>query len=75
MIYLDYSANTPVSEDVLRCFVRRSGSFGNPNSTHDAGKAAKERMDEITVSIAGLMGLRRRKSSILLAQANPTIRH
>ena len=25
-------------------------------STHDAGKAAKKRMDEITVSIAGLMG-------------------
>ena len=56
MIYLDYSANTPVSEDVPGVFVRRSGVFGNPNSTHDAGKAAKERMDEITVSIAGLMG-------------------
>ena len=57
MIYLDYSANTPVSEDVLRCFCETEREFfGNPNSTHDAGKAAKERMDEITVSIAGLMG-------------------
>ena len=57
MIYLDYSANTPVSEDVLRCFCETEWEFfGNPNSTHDAGKAAKKRMDEITVSIAGLMG-------------------
>ena len=57
MIYLDYSANTPVSEDVLRCFCETEREFfGNPNSTHDAGKAARERMDEITVSIAGLMG-------------------
>ena len=57
MIYLDYSANTPVSEDVLRCFCETEREFfGNPNSTHDAGKAAKKRMDEITVSIAGLMG-------------------
>lgn len=57
MIYLDYSANTPVSEDVLRCFCETEREFfGNPNSTHDAGKAARKRMDEITVSIAGLMG-------------------
>ena len=57
MIYLDYSANTPVSEDLLRCFCETEREFfGNPNSTHDAGKAARERMDEITVSIAGLMG-------------------
>ena len=49
MIYLDYSANTPVSEDVLRCFCETEREFfGNPNSTHDAGKAAKKRMDEIT---------------------------
>ena len=39
MIYLDYSANTPVSEDVLRCFCETEREFfGNPNSTHDAGK-------------------------------------
>lgn len=57
MIYLDYSANTPVSEDVLRCFCETEREFfGNPNSTHDAGKAARKRMDEVTVSIAGLMG-------------------
>ena len=44
MIYLDYSANTPVSEDVLRCFCETEREFfGNPNSTHDAGKAATDR--------------------------------
>lgn len=43
MIYLDYSANTPVSEDVLRCFCETEREFfGNPNSTHDAGKARQE---------------------------------
>ena len=42
MIYLDYSANTPVDEAVLErfCAVERSCP-GNANSRHQAGAAAK----------------------------------
>ena len=42
MIYLDYSANTPVDEAVLQrfCEVERNCP-GNANSHHAAGTAAK----------------------------------
>ena len=42
MIYLDYSANTPVDEAVLQrfCEVERNCP-GNANSRHAAGTAAK----------------------------------
>ena len=53
MIYLDYSANTPVDEAVLErfCAVERSCP-GNANSRHQAGAAAKTAIDEATQSIA-----------------------
>ena len=38
MIYLDYSANTPVDPRVLEVYCRTEQNFiGNPNSTHCAG--------------------------------------
>ena len=53
MIYLDYSANTPVDEAVLErfCAVERSCP-SNANSRHQAGAAAKAAIDEATQSIA-----------------------
>lgn len=45
MIYLDYSANTPVDPAVLEAFVHtETAFFGNPNSAHPAGKAAREKL-------------------------------
>ena len=56
MIYLDYTANTPVNNEVLDCFYEENRSFyGNPNSTHKLGLKAKQRMDEITANIANLL--------------------
>ena len=53
MIYLDYSANTPVDEAVLErfCAVERSCP-GNANSRHQAGAAAKAAIEGTTVEIA-----------------------
>ena len=53
MIYLDYSANTPVDEAVLQrfCEIERHCP-GNANSHHQAGAAAKAAIDEATQSIA-----------------------
>ena len=46
MIYLDYSANTPVDPRVLEVYCRTEQNFiGNPNSTHCAGQAARQEMD------------------------------
>ena len=58
MIYLDYSANTPVDPRVLERFCHVERTFpGNPNSQHSAGRAAKEEMAHITDSVAGLLGV------------------
>ena len=59
MIYLDYSANTPADPRVLTRFAEIERQFpGNPNSSHAAGRAAKDALCEITASIADLFGVR-----------------
>ena len=56
MIYLDYAANTPVEPIVLNCFCKAAIDFpGNPNSSHSAGKAARDEMARITEHIAQLL--------------------
>ena len=58
MIYLDYSANTPADPAVLDAFCQTERRYiGNPNSTHPAGQAAREEMDQVTGSIAVLLGV------------------
>lgn len=58
MIYLDYSANTPVDTAVLEAFCQTERVFiGNPNSTHPAGQAAQAEMARVTDSIAELLGV------------------
>ncbi len=57
MLYLDYSANTPVDEEVLRCFCEAERRYpGNTNAHHQAGTAAKAAMNEATRSIARCLG-------------------
>lgn len=58
MIYLDYSANTPVDARVLEqfCAVERC-YIGNANSHHQAGSAAKAEIDAATIKIASLLGV------------------
>ena len=58
MIYLDYSANTPVDARVLEqfCAVERR-CIGNANSHHQAGSAAKTEIDAATIKIASLLGV------------------
>ncbi len=59
MIYLDYAANTPADEAVLRRFCQTESTFsGNPNSTHRAGRMAREELARVTDAIAGLLGVR-----------------
>lgn len=58
MIYLDYSANTPVDPAVLDVFCEMERScIGNSNATHCAGKYAHEKMAGITENIAQLLGI------------------
>lgn len=59
MIYLDYSANTPVDREVMSCFVDINNRYiANPNSSHLLGRKVKEELDKITEHIAELLGVK-----------------
>lgn len=56
MIYLDYSATTKTSKEVLDTFVKASTDFiGNPNSLHKLGVDAHNLMDKATKQIADIL--------------------
>ena len=58
MIYLDYSANTPVDPAALDVYCKTEQTYiANPNSTHCAGQAARAEMARVTESIASLLGV------------------
>lgn len=55
-LYLDYAANTPVDEEVLKTFNNATLKyFANPNATHDLGVEVNEKINEITDRIIGLL--------------------
>lgn len=57
MIYLDYSANSPVDDRVLDNYVSVTKKYiGNPNSSHKVGLEAKNIIDECSIKIAKYFG-------------------
>lgn len=59
MIYLDYSATTPVREEVLKSFCDTARNYiGNPNSLHSLGIKSKHLMDAATKQIADLLNIK-----------------
>ena len=56
MVYLDYSATTPASKEVLETFVKASEKYiGNPNSLHRLGTEAKSLIDSATEQIKDIL--------------------
>lgn len=59
MIYLDYSATTPVDEEVLESFNKTCLKYpGNPNSLHKLGVEAKKLENSATKQIADILGVK-----------------
>lgn len=59
MIYLDYSATTPVNKEVLNTYVTVCEKYiGNPNSLHKLGVEAKGLIDAATNQIANILGVK-----------------
>ena len=59
MIYLDYSATTPVNEEVINSYSEACRKFvGNPNSLHKLGLEAKKVIDASTEQIASILGVK-----------------
>lgn len=58
MIYLDYSATTPVNKEVLETYNKVITDFiGNPNSSHRLGVEANELINKATNQIASILGI------------------
>ncbi len=58
MIYLDYSATTPISYDVLDTFNKASKEYiGNPNSLHSLGVKAKGLLNSATKQISDIFNV------------------
>lgn len=58
MIYLDYSATTPVDSRVLDTFVKTTQKYiGNPNSLHYLGLESKKLIDASTKQISNLLNI------------------
>ena len=56
MTYLDYSATTPVNEEVIESYVKTCRNFiGNPNSLHRLGIESGMLMNQATEQIAQLL--------------------
>jgi cysteine desulfurase len=59
MIYLDYSATTPVNKEVLDTYIEVTNRyFGNPNSLHKLGLEAKKIIDASSKQIASILGVK-----------------
>ena len=59
MVYLDYSATTPVNEEVIDTYSKVCREFiGNPNSLHSLGVKAKKLIDASTEQIASILGVK-----------------
>lgn len=59
MIYLDYSATTPVNKQVLDSFNKVCLDYiGNPNSLHKLGNDSHKLMDAATNQISDLLGVK-----------------
>ena len=58
MIYLDYSATTPVDERVLESFNKATLDYpGNPNSIHALGVKSNELVNAATKQISKILGV------------------
>lgn len=59
MVYLDYSATTPVHADVIKTYSKVCEDYiGNPNSLHTLGVEAKKLIDASTEQIASILGVK-----------------
>ncbi len=62
MIYLDYSATTPVNREVLDTFNRVCLEYpGNSNSLHSLGVKSKDLEEYATKKIANLLGIKEKE--------------
>ena len=60
-IYLDYSASTPVREEVKKVLIENLGFFANPGTLHKEGVLAKQKLEEARAKIASAIFARQKE--------------
>ena len=56
MVYLDYSATTPVLPEIMDTYIKVTNEYiGNPNSLHSLGTKSKELLNGATQQIADIL--------------------
>lgn len=59
MIYLDYSATTPVSKEVLDSYIKVTKEYiGNPNSLHSLGEKSRDLLNSATKQISEVLDIK-----------------
>lgn len=62
MVYLDYSATTPVNDEVLDTYVKVTKDYiGNSNSIHKLGVKSNELINSATSQIKAVLGLKNKE--------------
>uniref|UniRef100_H2Z5N5 Selenocysteine lyase n=1 Tax=Ciona savignyi TaxID=51511 RepID=H2Z5N5_CIOSA len=57
MIYLDYNATAPLADEVVQSITEAlTSAWGNPSSSHEAGRRAKELISESRSNVAACIG-------------------
>ncbi|MDD4187570.1 MAG: cysteine desulfurase family protein [Bacilli bacterium] len=63
MVYLDYSATTPVLPEVLDSYIKVTNEyFGNPNSLHSLGIKSKELLNSALKQICNLLNIKEKEA-------------
>lgn len=57
-VYLDWNASAPLRPEARAAFLEALDLFGNPNSIHAEGRAARNRIDECRDEVASFFGCR-----------------
>src|SRR4051812_7708968 len=61
-IYLDHASTTPLRPEALAGMLPiLQGTFGNPGSVHQAGRAARASLDDARDRLAGRLGVESRE--------------
>lgn len=56
-VYMDYAASTQPREEVIETMCKSlRGSFGNPNSLHKEGRAARKALEDARLAVASEIG-------------------
>ena len=58
MIYLDYTATTPLDAEARIAMQEAMDTWGNPSSVHAVGRAARRVLEEVREHLACVVGAR-----------------